>query len=155
MNESVTVRFREEQAFRAWWAWLLIGLVAVLQWWGFIQQIVLGKPWGNKPAPNWVTVVLWLLVGIGLPFFFLYAKLIVTVTDAAVDIRFRPLTRRTIPFSDIKHSEARTYAPLREYGGWGIAGHGRQARLQCQRQPRRGTDAGGRPQGDDRLTAGR
>jgi hypothetical protein len=117
-------RFREEQAFRQWWIWLLIGLVAALQWWGFIQQIMLGQPWGNSPAPDWMMALLWLLIGIGLPLFFVYLRLIVTVADEVIDIHYRPLTRRTIPMTEVTHSEARTYSPLREYGGWGIRGMG-------------------------------
>ena len=120
MDETAAIRFREDQFFRAPWLWLVIGAVAGLQWWGFYQQIVRGEPWGNKPAPNWMMVILWLVFGIGLPFFFLYMKLTVTVTNDAVDIRYRPLMRRTIPHVDIRSAEARTYAPLREYGGWGI-----------------------------------
>ena len=115
-----SVRFREEQVFRSWWMWLLIGGIAVLQWWGFFQQIIRGKPWGNKPAPDWMMVILWLAFGIGLPVFFLYAKLMVMVTETAVDVHFRPMTRRTISIAEITHVETRTYAPLSEYGGWGI-----------------------------------
>lgn len=125
MNQTAPVRFREEQRFQQWWMWLLIGIIVVVQWWGFVHQIVRGKPWGNRPAPDWMMVILWLLFGIGLPLLFLYVKLTVTVTDDAVDIRFRPLARRTIPISDIAQAEACTYSPLREYGGWGIrAGRG-------------------------------
>ena len=116
--------FREEQVFRQWWIWLLIGLVAALQWWGFVQQIVLGQPWGDNPAPDWMMVLLWLLIGIGLPLFFVYLKLVITVTDEAIVIHYRPLTRRTIQIADVAHVEARTYSPLREYGGWGIRGMG-------------------------------
>jgi len=116
--------FREEQAFRQWWIWLLIGFVAALQWWGFVQQIVLGRPWGSNPAPDWMMVPLWLLIGIGLPVFFVYLRLIVTVTDEAIVVHYRPLTRRTIQVADVAHVEARTYSPLLEYGGWGIRGLG-------------------------------
>jgi hypothetical protein len=59
-----------------------------------------------------------------MPLFFLYLRLIVTVTAESVDIHYRPLTRRTIHVADITHVEARTYSPLREYGGWGIRGLG-------------------------------
>jgi hypothetical protein len=117
-------RFREEQAFRQWWIMLLIGLVAALQWWGFVQQIVLGQPWGSNPAPDWMMVLLWLLIGIGLPAFLVGLRLIVTVTDEAIDVHYRPLTRRTIGIADVALVRARTYSPLREYGGWGIRGMG-------------------------------
>ena len=69
-------------------------------------------------------VLLWLVFGFGLPLFFLYLRLVVTVTDESIDIHFRPLTRRTIPMADVTQVEARTYAALREYGGWGIRGWG-------------------------------
>ena len=117
-------KFREEQGFRQWWIWLILGLVVAVQWWGFIQQIVLGQPWGNKPAPDWLMVLLWLIFGIGLPAFFLYLRLIITVTETAVEIRYRPLTRRTIPISEISKVEVRTYSPMREYAGWGVRGWG-------------------------------
>lgn len=116
--------FREEQRFRQLWIWLLIGLVAGLQWWGFIQQIILGQPWGDNPGPDWMMVTFWLLFGIGLPLFFLYLRLIVTVSDAAVEIHFRPLARRTIAIADIRHVKPGTYSPLRSYGGWGVRGLG-------------------------------
>ena len=122
MKQMTLIRFREEQRFRQWWMWLLIGFLVALQWWGFVQQIVLGQRFGDQPAPDWMMVLLWLLFGIGLPLFFLYLRLIVTVTDESIDIHFRPLTRRTVPISDVTHVKARTYAPLREYGGWGIRG---------------------------------
>jgi hypothetical protein len=124
MEQETSTRFHEEQGFRQWWIWLLIGGITVMQWWGFIQQIVLGQPFGNRPAPDRGMVLLWLVFGIGLPAFFLYIRLAVTVTDTAIEIHFRPLTRRTIPLASVTHVEARRYSPLGEYGGWGIRGWG-------------------------------
>ena len=124
MEEAMDSRFREEQGFHQWWIWLLIGLLVALQWWGFIQQIVLGQPWGSNPAPDWLMVLFWLIFGIGLPIFFLYLRLIVTVTDTAVEIHYRPLIRRTILLSEVTHVEARSYSPIREYAGWGVRGRG-------------------------------
>jgi hypothetical protein len=120
VNQASPIRFREEQRFRTLWLWTVVGLVAALQWWSFYQQIVRGEPWGNKPAPNWMMVLFWLAFGIGLPVLFVVMKLVVTVDDTALDIQFFPFIRRTIPLTDIQSAEARTYAPLREYGGWGI-----------------------------------
>jgi hypothetical protein len=62
------------------------------------------------------------LIGVGLPLFFVYLRLIDTVTGEAVDIDFRPLSRGTIQITDIAHVEVRTYMPIREYGGWGVRG---------------------------------
>ncbi len=116
--------FREEQRFRQLWIWLLIAGVAALQWWGFIQQIILGQPWGDNPGPDWMMWLLWLSIGIGMPAFFAYLRLIVTVTPEAVEIHFRPLSRRTIPIAEIADVESGEYSPLRQYGGWGIRGLG-------------------------------
>jgi hypothetical protein len=101
----------------------VLGVVS-MQWWGLIQQVVLGHPWGNRPASDTGMVLLWLVFGIGLPLFFCAMRLIVVVTDDAVEIRYRPLTRRSIPMAEISRVQARTYAPILEYGGWGIRGWG-------------------------------
>lgn len=42
------------------------------------------------------------------------------MTPEAVRIHFPPLVKRTIPRAEIAGAEARTYAPIREYGGWGV-----------------------------------
>lgn len=120
----MVILFREEQRFRQLWIWLLIGGIATLQWWGFIQQIIFGQPWGDNPAPDWMMWLLWLAIGIGMPAFFAYLRLIVTVTPQAVEIHFRPLSRRSIAITEIAAAEAGEYSPLRQYGGWGIRGLG-------------------------------
>lgn len=116
--------FREEQRFHQWWVWLLVYGVAVIQWWGFIQQIILGQPWGDNPAPDSMLVLFWLLFGVGFPAFFHILRLTVEVTDTHIRIRFYPLTRRIIPLEDVIRAEAREYQPIWEYGGWGIRGIG-------------------------------
>ena len=47
-------------------------------------------------------------------------ELTVTVFSDRVAIRFSPLFRKSIPLSDVRSCETRTYRPIREYGGWGI-----------------------------------
>jgi hypothetical protein len=48
------------------------------------------------------------------------AKLVIEVRRNYLFIQFVPFTSRKIGFDEIKHVEARTYNPIREYGGWGI-----------------------------------
>jgi hypothetical protein len=117
--------FHEEQRFGQWWVWLLVITGAVLGWWGFIQQIILDQPWGTNPGPDWMIFLTWILIGIGLPLFFLFVKLVVNVSGDSVKIYFRPLTRRIIPLDQIANFKARTYSPLGEYGGWGLRGLGK------------------------------
>ena len=104
----------------------VILLVTLVVWWGFIEQVVLGRPWGTNPGPDWV---LWLILpvfGIGFPLFFMRLRLIVEVRNGYLDIRFAPLARRKISFSEIERAEPRTYRPIAEYGGWGMKGWSRR-----------------------------
>jgi hypothetical protein len=48
--------------------------------------------------------------------------LVVEVRPDQVDIRYRPFVNRTIALRNIERVTARTYRPIREYGGWGIRG---------------------------------
>ena len=134
---SPIIIFHEEQRFRQWWVWLMVYGVAALQWWGFIQQIVLGKPWGNNPGPDWMMWLFWVLFGIGLPVFFHILKLTVEVTPEHIFVGYRPLTKRIIPLSDVA---ARRGADLqgdsRVRRLW-FARHTPQHGLQRQRQSRR------------------
>ena len=95
---------------------------AALAWWPFFQQIIGGRPVGRNPAPDWAVWLIWLFIGIGLPLVFGRMSLLVEVTTEQIRIRYRPFLRRTIPLSDLSRAGARTYSPLKEYGGWGIKG---------------------------------
>ncbi|MGG5765675.1 MULTISPECIES: DUF6141 family protein [Bacillus cereus group] len=66
MKQQEHVIFREVQRSPIW-VWILILGIAILMWYGFIQQIILDTPFGDKPAPNGVLVVLWLFFGIVFP----------------------------------------------------------------------------------------
>jgi hypothetical protein len=101
---------------------LLVYGVTALIWWGFIQQIILGLPWGNKPAPDWMMWIIWLIFGIGFPVVFNLMRLIVEIYDDRVDIRFAPIHSRKIPSINIVAVDARNYSAIKEYGGWGIRG---------------------------------
>ena len=121
MGPTQIVHFRELQYMRhVWWVMLLVLGTAALMWWGFVQQILFGMPWGNNPSPDWMMWILWLVFGIGFPLAFYWMRLIVEVHDQEVSIRYVPLTSKKISLESIQDVEARTYNPLREYGGWGI-----------------------------------
>lgn len=124
MSATSPITFHEEQRFRQPWVWALILGVAALQWWGWIQQILLGRPYGDNPGPDWLVWLLWAFIGIGLPLFFALLRLEVEVREDGVWLRFFPLTRRLIRFDEIEHCEAVDYQPVRKYGGWGLRGLG-------------------------------
>lgn len=120
MNGDEAPRFREEQRLTQWWIKAILLLIAGIGWWAFLAQIVYGKPWGSKPAPDGAVWIIFLLCGIGLPALILLARLVVTVHAETVRIRWIPFGWKTIRLADIESSEARDYRPIREYGGWGI-----------------------------------
>ena len=131
--------FREEQHFHQGWVWVLIVVPAGLSWWPFVRQIIEGRPFGENPGPDWLIWIVWILIGLGLPFMFGFISLIVEVTGEAVLIRYRPFLRRAIPLSDIVRAEARTYNAVKEYGGWGVKGWSK-AKMAYNVSGKRGVD---------------
>jgi hypothetical protein len=79
--------------------------------------ILTALAWGALPPP---LAVLVLLAGATIPLLLL-ARLETEVHGDALHVRFVPLTRRhRFAWSEIARAYARSYRPLREYGGWGI-----------------------------------
>ncbi len=124
-----TVLFREEQRFRQPWLWGLVGgmtaatLVPVA--WGTVQQLVLRRPWGNRPMSD--AGLLALCVGIvvfdaAVVWLVAAARLTTVVVRDGLRLRFRPFHRRwhTFAAGDIEAAEATDYRPILDYGGWGI-----------------------------------
>ena len=103
---------------------LVIGLVALLGWGLFIQQIVRGRSVGDDPLLDWGAMLVSVLLGILLPAFLLWLKLEITVFPDRIEIRMTPFSHRVFRPDEIAGAAARTYRPLREYGGWGVRGWG-------------------------------
>lgn len=114
--------YHEVQRIRQIWIWLLLLIIAGLVWYGFIVQILLHRPFGTNPAPDFILIFFWLIIGVGLPLFLFFTKLITEVRDDGIFVQLFPLhwSFRKIAFDELKSYEVRTYHPIREYGGWGI-----------------------------------
>lgn len=122
-GQTTRAIFSEVQRMNhVWWVMLLVYGCTALCWWGFIQQIIVGEPWGSDPAPDWMMWLIWLLFGLGFPIFFNILRLEVQVGIDRISIRYIPMVSREITMLDIDYFEAREYSPLKEYGGWGIRG---------------------------------
>jgi len=115
------VLFKEVQYFRQPWILALLLVIVAVYAWGFVQQMVLGVPWGNNPASD---ALMWaLLVFIGaLMAFVLSIRLEVTVSSTGLSVRFFPLHLRPrhLGRSEIVGHRVIAYRPLRDFGGWGI-----------------------------------
>ena len=114
--------YSERQRFRQWWLWMLVLIGPAISVWAIFQQLVMGSPFGNNPAPDYVLVVLVVIVGGGLPLFMYSTGLDTEVRNCGACIRFRPFHRKWVVFGfdSIQKAEAHTYSPLKDYGGWGI-----------------------------------
>jgi hypothetical protein len=117
--------FTEVQRFRQPLLLLLLAAVAAPFWYLTAAHFVFGAE--VEAAGD--LVVFWLFAGVLLPALLLAARLRTEVSTRGLRLRFPPFVDREIPFTEIRRVGARTYRPLREYGGWGIrwGGKGRTA----------------------------
>ncbi|MFC1726680.1 DUF6141 family protein [candidate division KSB1 bacterium] len=120
--DNSQIIFKESQKFDQWWLRTIILAGSALVWWAFYNQIILEKPWGSNPGPDWLVIALVLIIGIGLPLLFFSIQLITIITADSIRIRFLPFQfkGRIIPVNEIERFEIRQYRPIFEYGGWGI-----------------------------------
>jgi len=114
------IYFREVQRFRQPWYWAIqIPALAALAYILF-RQLVLRKRVGDHQESNTSLAIIAATIALFVVWF-IKLELITEVRDDELTIRFRGLfVRRVIPLAEIMHFEARTYRPIREYGGWGV-----------------------------------
>lgn len=110
--------YREVQRVVQVWIWAVVLAVSALAW--YWQVVSLSGGAGSAALPPAVMVVLWALLGVGLPVFTAAARMVVEVDRDGVLVRWLPLLRRRIPFSEIAAHEPTRYRPLRDFLGWGV-----------------------------------
>ena len=116
-----TIEFNEVQRFRTWWAWAGAAALNLLFLYAIVQQVLLDKPFGTRPAPDAV------LIGVEafllLVFFFLMSiKLKTRINETGIYYQFYPFQFKEtkINWHEVTDIYMRHYNPLMEYGGWGI-----------------------------------
>lgn len=116
-----TVYYSEKQRFTQWWLWLILIGTFAIPCYGAISQLVLGKPFGDKPASDAELVIL--IVFIMLIIILLRSISLVTqITDEEIRCKLFPFhfSFHVYKWTDISNCYVRKYKPIREYGGWGI-----------------------------------
>ena len=121
--------FTERQYFRRWWFLLFIVGLEALMIWAFVQQILMGVPWGDNPASDELLVAIFIVFGVLFPLFLVSTNLRVIVESDRLKVRFFPfhLRCRIIGRDDILSHEIVAYSALRDFGGAGIR-YGRQGK---------------------------
>ena len=116
------VIFRERQRFTQFWLWVVILGVSFIFWVGFIYQVLGGGSYGARPVSDVQLSILFVLIGLGLPYFFYSMSLTTEVLPGMVQVRFFPFHLKPvqIPLHLVRDFEKVTYNPIAEYGGWGI-----------------------------------
>jgi hypothetical protein len=113
--------FKEEQKFNQVWIWVLLIAMFGVWIWQLVQQVFMGIPFGNNPAPDFVVILLGLFP-VGVVFLFRFLMLETLVDTEGIHYRFRPFQKKfkLIKPEDISRYEVKKYNPLMDYGGWGI-----------------------------------
>lgn len=113
--------FSEVQRFKIRWAWLVVIALNGVFIYAIIQQLVLGKSFGTKPAPDWVLIVSELFCLLIL-FFILSIRLKTTIGINGIRYRFYPFQFKTtfIAWHELNDAYIRPYSSFYEYGGYGI-----------------------------------
>ncbi len=118
MNKS---EFNEVQGFQIWWAWTAIIALNILFMYAIIQQVILGIPFGTRPASN-LGLILLEFTSLTFLYFLFSIRLNTTISDEGIRYRFYPFQSRstTIGWSELSDAYMRRYNSFYEYGGYGI-----------------------------------
>ncbi|MDX1761445.1 MAG: hypothetical protein R3218_04755 [Christiangramia sp.] len=110
--------FKEEQAFRQWWLFLISGstlLASAIPFLNFTEgfQYNTGK------------FIAFILVALIIIFFWI-VRLRTKINSTGIYANFTPLKifKKHYKWSEIEDCYVRKYSPITEYGGWGIRGLG-------------------------------
>ncbi|MFC2011104.1 DUF6141 family protein [Chloroflexota bacterium] len=121
-NNNSNLINREIQHFRQLWLWVIVLFVSITTLWGMIQQLFLGKPFGNNPSPDIVLVIIAVIFGLGFPYALFKTNLTIEIRSDGLYYRFFPfhLSFHKIKLEDLVKYKVLTYNPILDYGGWGI-----------------------------------
>jgi hypothetical protein len=113
-------RYREIQRWSdVWLVMVLVTAVAAVQWWGFIQQVILGQSLGLGRASEWLMIGMWLVFGVGLPLLAYWLRMVVEVYPDRIIITYRPLSARTVLMLNVVSVEPRVYGQVPGIANWG------------------------------------
>lgn len=116
-----SIHFHEKQRFNLPPINITIGLVQVLFLWGLIQQVLMGEPWGPKPASDSALIVINSLIFLFFVFF-ISIKLDLEITDKYMSHRMLPLQirMRIISWNEVRNVSIIKFDGIKDYWGYGI-----------------------------------
>ncbi len=116
-----TSLFQETQKFNQLWIRIPLLCLMAMFIWGLYKQLVLGEPWGSRPATNG-GLLLGSSIMAGVTILFLTARLNTEIDETGVYYKFFPFhfKNHRIDWASVEKAFVREYSPLGEFGGWGI-----------------------------------
>lgn len=111
--------FREVQRFRQWWFLLLVLGTAAIGWVAWLQQIVVGEPFGSNPASDGAVWAVWFVTGVVVPVVALSLRLVTVVVPGAVIVQFPPFRPRRVATDEILDVRQVEVRPVASWGGYG------------------------------------
>ena len=107
--------FKEVQRFKQWWLWSLLVGITLIPLIGIYQQIIMGKPFGNKPMSDAGLIVFAFIMLLFL-YWFYSLKLTTRIDEKGIYFYFFPLVKRSYAWNEVANAEVVRYG----YVGWGI-----------------------------------
>lgn len=96
--------FQETQKFRQLWVWGIVMLPMAIVLGILLYQLITGEPVGDRPAPNWLLLLILLLIPIPAAFGFFVARLVTRIDEGGLHYGWNIFGKRlnTIPWSEIR-----------------------------------------------------
>lgn len=108
--------FYESQRFTQWWVWIIIIGCGIPFAIGIVQQVFLGKTFGDNPMSN-TGLITGFILYVAFTVLFFLLKLETSITEQGISFRFFPFVSKKVLFSEIENMEVINYGFV---GGWGI-----------------------------------
>ncbi len=103
----------EVQRMTQWWVWAIAVLCVVVA----LAAVFTAALTDSGSRASVVGVLAGTTVPVALVSLLVILQQTTEVREKGLYVRFSPFVRRTIPWDEIVSAEARTYRPIREYGG--------------------------------------
>lgn len=113
------VVYKERQYFRNPFVLMLLLAIIGMSVWALVQQVFLGKSFGQNPAPDSL-VILFSMLPLIFFLFFIFMHLDSNIDETSISVRLCPFGSRKIAWKNVEKAYIRNYKPILEYGGWGI-----------------------------------
>ncbi len=116
-----SVLFSEVQKQTQKWIWFVLIILLLTTLVGAIQQVIFNKGFGPNPIPDWGFLVIGGVL-LALLYVLVKTKLYTEISPDGILFLYKPFFRkpRLISWDHIRNCYVRLYAPMKEYGGWGL-----------------------------------